>query len=191
MQPKSKNLYNESSYVASGTYSVPTDVSPSRAERPSCVRPSRTLRDIVLRQAGALANGEVVGVLAALSLTTLYLPWTHNGSTVRSAFALASAVRAAEPVTPSVDRLLLGAMYLLPIVVVVGCAATLVGRRVVAGCLIAMEGLIVAVASVTVLEGFGPTAAIGSWLGFGIGITTFGGSVAMLANLRGTHAGRL
>lgn len=125
-----------------------------------------------------MAGTVVVPLIGLAALASVLLPWVRTGRTDRSGFGLARAAEDAGLVQAIWLRDLLGAVYALPALAALVCAASLVGRlraaRVLAGAL----GVVVTVASLAVLVELGSGLEAGPFVGAGLGLTTIAASAA-------------
>ena len=124
---------------------------------------------------------------AVLTLVTLFVPWSHEGSTDRSAYALAWAVERAGLVSTTEARVLVDALFGLPFIVGLTCAASVLGRLRVAAFLGALEGVVVVIASVVVLSQLRVDGDLGPWLGVAVGALTVILSIVLALWKKGLH----
>jgi hypothetical protein len=149
-------------------------------------RTSRTSADELRQSRGRSGQGirlgknVVVVCFAVVSLATLVVPWSRNGSTVRSGYALAHALETTGLVTGPFERALYDALVLLPVFVGLICAVTVLGRSRLAALLAMLEGVTVLSAAAVVFIEFHGIREIGPWLGVVVGGATATGSAIVL-----------
>ena len=134
-------------------------------------------------------RGGVVAALAVFALMTLFMPWARSGSMQRSGYTLAHAVAAAGTESGAWERGLLDAVFVLPAVVGLICATSLVGRVRVAALLAALEGAVVVAASVAALTQLHASVEIGPRVGIVLGGLAVIGSLLQITRRRGRDVG--
>ena len=120
------------------------------------------------------ANSRAIVIVASLSsLGTLLLPWTREGSTERNAYSLGRALNETGLMTNLTERWLYDAVIVIPALVGVVCATTLLRRDGLAAISATVIGAIELLASVVVILKAGRSVEIGPWLSVFVGgITT-------------------
>jgi hypothetical protein len=120
-------------------------------------RPSRTI-----------SRAFVVSVSLG-SFGALLLPWVREGSTERNAFALGKALNETGLITTSFERGLYDALIVVPVLVGIVGAATLLRRDGMAALLASTVGGIELFASVAVIAKVHKSVEVGPWLSIVVG----------------------
>jgi len=118
-------------------------------------------------------TSRAVVVASFCSLGVLLLPWMHEGSTERNAYSLGRALNETGLITTMVERSLYDGVIVIPAIVGVVCAATLLRRDGLAAILATAIGAIEILASLAVITRVSGSIEIGPWLAVVVGgITT-------------------
>jgi hypothetical protein len=114
-------------------------------------------------------TSRAIVVASLASLGTLLLPWTREGSTERNAYSLGRALNETGLITHMTERWLYDAVIVIPVIVGVVCAATLLRRDGLAAISASVIGAIELLASVAVILTAGRSVEIGPWLSVFVG----------------------